>query len=240
MQAPLKDKNDIKIFILYLMKNVGYPLDFPDINDIVVQDGLVNYFDFAECFAELLDTGNISEIKPESTDVTGAICEKSTNSADNAKTDTTDVNTGSGSDSDLSVNLNLAPAQPSALYSITEQGKQVAESLQSDLMMMIREKSLRSAMRLLSFKKRGAQVKYSVSEHKAAGKSGTDRGGNVSGGYDFHCTIIEAKSEIMNLTFFVENKKLLDRIIWNFENKPETVYRGILAVISGEINYLIN
>ena len=61
MQTRLKDKNDIKIFILYLLKNVGYALDFSNINDIVVQDGVVNYFDFAECFAELIDAGNIRE-----------------------------------------------------------------------------------------------------------------------------------------------------------------------------------
>ena len=63
MQGPLKDKNDIKIFILYLLRNIGYPLDFDNINDIVVQDGIVGYFDFADCFAELLDTGNIAEEK---------------------------------------------------------------------------------------------------------------------------------------------------------------------------------
>ena len=49
MQAALKDKNDIKIFILYLMRNVGYPLEFENLNDIVVQDGVVGYFDFVEC-----------------------------------------------------------------------------------------------------------------------------------------------------------------------------------------------
>ena len=57
MQAQLKDKNDIKIFILYLMRHVGRPLDFVSINDIVVQDGYVGYFDFVECFAELLEAG---------------------------------------------------------------------------------------------------------------------------------------------------------------------------------------
>ena len=67
MQAPLKEKNDIKIFILYLLKNLNYPLDFNTISDIVVQDEFVNYFDFAECFAELLDIGNIEQIpaKPD-------------------------------------------------------------------------------------------------------------------------------------------------------------------------------
>ena len=38
MGARLKNKNDIKIFILYLLQNINYPLDFPTINDIVVQD----------------------------------------------------------------------------------------------------------------------------------------------------------------------------------------------------------
>ena len=63
MQAPLRDKNDIKIFILYLLKNLKYPLDFNTISDIVVQDEFVNYFDFAECFAELLDSGTIEQIR---------------------------------------------------------------------------------------------------------------------------------------------------------------------------------
>ena len=69
MQAPLKDKNDIKIFILYLLGSVGYPLDFNTISDIVVQDDFVGYFDFAECFAELVDCGNIEIIHAEPNDL---------------------------------------------------------------------------------------------------------------------------------------------------------------------------
>lgn len=181
-QAPLRDKNDIKIFILYLMRNIGYPLDFDDINDIVVQDGLVKYFDFAECFAELLETGNVAEEKNENGE---------------------------------------------CLYSVTPQGRAVADSLQSDLLMMIRERSLKSAMRLLSFKKRGAQIKY--------------RSTPLSDGtYEFNCRIIENKEDILNITMNVENKKLLDRMEHNFETRPEVVYRGILAVFSGEVNYLID
>jgi len=65
MQSQFRDKNDIKIFILYLLRHIGYPLDFVSINDIVVQDGYVGYFDFVECFAELLETGNILEIPAE-------------------------------------------------------------------------------------------------------------------------------------------------------------------------------
>ena len=57
----MKDKNEIKIFILYLLHNLNKPLEFEDINAIVMQDGVVGGIDFAECFAELLDIGNIKE-----------------------------------------------------------------------------------------------------------------------------------------------------------------------------------
>ena len=43
----LTDKFEIKIFILFLLKNIKEPLEFSMINDIVIQDGYVNYFDFA-------------------------------------------------------------------------------------------------------------------------------------------------------------------------------------------------
>ena len=59
----LTDKFEIKIFILFLLKNIKEPLEFSMINDIVIQDGYVNYFDFAICFAELLENGQILEQK---------------------------------------------------------------------------------------------------------------------------------------------------------------------------------
>lgn len=182
MQTRLKDKNDIKIFILYLLKNVGYALDFPNINDIVVQDGIVNYFDFAECFAELIDAGNICEQTP----------------ADGSET----------------------------LYSLTEQGMKVCESLQSDLMPMIREKSLKSALRLLSFKKRGSISKCSISTLP-------------DGKYIFSCKVIEEHKEILDLSLVVDNKKMLDKMMYNFDQRPETVYKGLISVLTGEINYLL-
>lgn len=182
MQAPLKEKNDIKIFILYLMMNIGYPLDFSNLNDIVVQDGVVGYFDFAECFAELIDTGNILEIKEEDGEV---------------------------------------------YYKISEQGIHVAENLQSNLMMMIRERSVKSAFRLLSFKKRGSIIKSSSEPVPG-------------GGYKFNCRIAENNQQLLNIDIFLDNKSQLDRMEHNFNEKPEIVYRGIFALLSGEVNYLID
>lgn len=183
MQIKLTEKNDVKIFILYLMRNIGYPLVFADINDIVLQDGMINYFDFAHCFSELIETGNILELPQE----------------DGAET----------------------------LYELSEQGKSVSDSLQSDLLMMIRERSLKSALRLLDFNKKGLRPRCSYEPLP-------------DGRFKFTCRITEQKKEdVMNVSIIVDNKKMLDRMIYNFNERPETVYRGLLSVITGEINYLL-
>lgn len=59
LQAPLRDMSDIKIFILSLMDGIGRPLDFIEINDIVIQNGVVRPFDFCLAFPDLLETGHV-------------------------------------------------------------------------------------------------------------------------------------------------------------------------------------
>lgn len=187
MYAPLKEKNDIKIFILYLLKNLKEPLDFNTISDIVVQDEFVNYFDFAECFAELLDAETIRQLREEERTTPGKF----------------------------------------ELYAITDKGIEVVEQLQSDLLNMIREKSLRSAMRLLSFKKQGSDIRCESNERP-------------DGRYDLHCEIIEHGKAILKVDLVVEQKYLLDKMIRNFNERPEILYRGTVSLLSGDINYLID
>ena len=57
MGSVVGSMNNVKIFILYLMQNVGYPLDFVSINDIIMQTDYVMYLDFAVAFNEMLDAG---------------------------------------------------------------------------------------------------------------------------------------------------------------------------------------
>lgn len=52
-------RNQAKVFVLYILSNIGEPQEFTTINDMVLQDGLVNYFDFAAAFSELLETKNL-------------------------------------------------------------------------------------------------------------------------------------------------------------------------------------
>lgn len=177
----LIEKNDIKIFILYLLRHIDYPLDFTNVNDIMVQDEFVNYFDFAECFAELIDAENIREF----TDENGV-----------------------------------------TVYQITEKGKRVSESLESDLYMTIREKSLKSALRLLDFKKRGSLSKCSYKELP-------------DGTFEFTCFIREGSEEIFRCTMKVDNRNMLDRMLYKFDDRPENAYRGMISLLTGEIDYLL-
>ena len=198
MQAPLKEKNDIKIFILYLLKNLKYPLDFNTISDIVVQDEFVNYFDFAECFAELLDSGTIELIRA-----------------------------GGETVSEATIGKNGRPEKKDELYSITENGVIVVEQLQSTLLNMIKEKSLKSAMRLISFKQRGFEVKCSGAERE-------------DGKYDLHCEVIENKESLMEINLLVNDKQRYDQMMYNFNERPEVIYRGVVSLLTGDINYLID
>jgi hypothetical protein len=61
MASQIGSMNNVKIFVLYLMKNINYPLDFVTINDIVMQSDYIMYLDFAEAFHQMLDGGLICE-----------------------------------------------------------------------------------------------------------------------------------------------------------------------------------
>lgn len=61
----LEYRNQAKIFILYIMNSIQEPQEFTTINDMVLQDGLVNYFDFATAFNDLLEKKQIEELPGE-------------------------------------------------------------------------------------------------------------------------------------------------------------------------------
>ena len=69
MQAPLKDKQDIKIFILYLMKEINTPLNFVTLADICLQDDFVRQFDFFDCLFDLIENGMVKKTSSENGDI---------------------------------------------------------------------------------------------------------------------------------------------------------------------------
>ena len=108
----LEREIDVKVFILFLMDNVGEPLDYDTVHDIVVQDEFVNHFDFAINFSELLERGQIEE---------------------------------SGDEGDRK-------------YHVSADGREALESYESSLLTVIKERALRSALRLIAFNRSGSRI----------------------------------------------------------------------------------
>lgn len=178
----LTDRDDVKIFILYLMNSIGYPLERGVLHDISVQDGFVSTFDFIEAYDELADKGNI-EITVEGEDV--------------------------------------------EMVSITDNGRHIADTLNGKLLSSVREKALKSALRLLSFKKRGTKITSEANQLP-------------HGKYEFSCSIKDNSGDLMELRVTLDNPKQLDRTMYNFDARPEFIYKGILALLAGEVDYLLD
>ncbi len=179
-QTGMSDPTDIKIFILFLLDNINYPLDYTTIHDIMVQNGYVGQFDFAECFSKLKELGHILEEEQDG----------------------------------------------ETYYMISDSGKMVASELQSNLLLSIREKSLKSAMRLLSFQKRKAHLLASVTERE-------------DHRYVVHCEITEPGGTLFHMDLCVPSRLQAEAIRSRFEKEPETVYRSMMSVMSGDVDYAL-
>ena len=86
MAVLLSEKRNVKIFVLYLLENINYPLDYVTINDLVLQNDFVAYFEFAQCFGEMLDDGLIIGEEVEGTMYYG-VSDKGSAVARNLKSD---------------------------------------------------------------------------------------------------------------------------------------------------------
>ena len=193
MPETFHSPQQVKVFILYLLEKVGYPLDYNDLATIVIRDGFVDYFDFVTYFHELLEMGHISKIGKDSEDE------------------------------------NEAPiSHDHDTYTVTETGRMIAKGLADDLLLAaVREKSYISAMRHLSLEKRGAVINHDIEQVG-------------DGTYIFHCSIKDCDGLAFDLALRADSFMQVSRMRMNFEDKPDVVYRGIVALVTGNVNYLFN
>lgn len=184
MASPIGNKREIKIFVLYLMDNIHYPLEFTAINDIVMQTDYVAYLDFAESFNELLDGG-------------------------------------------LVVPVPGAEEGQGDCYMVTEKGRTVADQLHGDIADVILEKSLSWAYRYLDFRRRGVEVKTEMQRLE-------------NGRVDVTFRLIENRHDIFSLTLQVENADRAEKMRERFRDRPEVIYRGVNALLTGSVDFLFD
>ncbi len=178
-----KGKRNVKIFVLYLMQNVNYPLDYVTINDMVMQTDYIHYFEFAESFYEMVDLGLIEEV-----------CQ-------------------------------TPDGDP--MYVVTQKGRVVATELKSEILPSILDKALECALRYLNFKKRNVTVKTKINKLD-------------DNNYELICILKEQDEEIMKTSVMLDSLNRAERMENNFHDHPELVYKGMLTLLSGNINFIFN
>lgn len=183
MASPIGDMKNVKIFVLYLMENIGYPMSFVTINDVTLQNDYVMYLDFAEAFYDMLDNDLIA-------------CVGQNEAGDD-------------------------------LYAVTFKGRCVAEELKSDLLPSILDQSLRCALRYLDFQKRGVRISTHI-------EARPDKM------YDLECRMYEKEEVIMSVMLTVDSRLRAERMADNFRENPENIYKGVTALVAGNVNYLFS
>ncbi len=113
-------------------------------------------------------------------------------------------------------------------YIPTAKGLCVAESMRRDLLPSILDESLATALRYLDFKKRGVKVTCRSEKNP----DGT--------GYYIHCTVTERETTLLDVTLWVDSELRAERMMDRFRGKSESVYRGITALLAGNVDYLLN
>ena len=111
------------------------------------------------------------------------------------------------------------------MWVITSAGMTAAQTLKSSIMPEIMEKAARSALALISFKHRDTRIHSSISRNK-------------SGKYILNMVAKDGEEEFMNVSLSFDSEHTAEIMKNNFDRSPELVYRGLLGVLSGDINYL--
>lgn len=179
MPRQLKEKTDIKLFILEMLKQINIPVDLVTLNSIVIQDGFVNGFDFMDCFYELSSSDCIEKILDEEKEK----------------------------------------------YKITDIGIRVCAGIDSPIVTTIKAHATRSALLLLSFQNRKVKTSSSIKTLN-------------NGKYLLSCVANDEKGEIMNISLTFDNYNKADLFKDNYDKQPEFIYRGLLGLLSGDVNYL--
>jgi hypothetical protein len=110
------------------------------------------------------------------------------------------------------------------LYVITERGKTIADNLEHLIPNAAKNKCAASAARLIELKKLGADF-YSVIEPE-------------NGGYRLKCGITNKNSELFNVSLLIKEKAAAEKIDKIFNERPDTIYRSVLAVMTGDADFI--
>ena len=110
------------------------------------------------------------------------------------------------------------------VYTVSETGHRVVEALEDTIPPFTREKSCRNALRYLDFVRSGTSTAQNL----------TTIGNNEM----LHLEIRDRRGLSFDLTIRPDNPYQLDLMRSKFAERPENIYKGFLALLTGEKDYL--
>lgn len=108
---------------------------------------------------------------------------------------------------------------------ITLKGRDIAETMKDNISPEILNHALRSALQLISFKTKNLTASSYVDAVK-------------DGKYSFVCKVEGPDGVYMETRLLLDSRKKAEKMKINYDERSEFIYRGIMALFSGNVNYL--
>ncbi len=109
-------------------------------------------------------------------------------------------------------------------YTLSPEGQEILRCMGESLSESIRYKALRSATRLLAYRNQGRSASATLSE--------------TADGFSLRCVIRDREEVFMDLTLYPKSRYEAESFKIRFENNPEDLLRGVLAILSGQAKFL--
>lgn len=174
-----KTEADIKVFILYILDNIVYPLEYEVIMSIIEENTDDISFDYGECLVALVASGHLEHYEQDGVDY----------------------------------------------YSISDKGRMVAAELYDTLDKEFLERSLKAAIRYISFTDSGKRINSYITETE-------------SRRYRVTMEAFDRFGEVMSVSVTVSSRQEAEHIKEAYLAKPDGVYRGVLFSVTGKIEYM--
>ena len=110
-------------------------------------------------------------------------------------------------------------------FRITHLGRVSIETVEDTVLKPIKDRIMRSATRLLAFKKDGTTIASRVE--------------NDGDGYQLICIVRNKKFDLMEVKLYLDNKDEVDLMQDGFDKRAEHIYSTILALFSGDLKFLM-
>jgi len=111
-------------------------------------------------------------------------------------------------------------------FVISSMGKDFIKDAKDSLLSFVKERIMRSATRLLAFKKDGTNVSSKIEPNHT--------------GYQLSCSIKNKKFNLLEINMYLDNYEEAELLQQNFEKQAERVYSNLLAQLSGDTKFILS